>query len=168
MWILLGCAIGLGQTAQAPAQTPAEEGDAAKSFELPRVDDEPVIDGVLDEELWSRAVLIDDLHQINPIEYAEPSQVSEIRLFYDDEALYVAARLWDSEADRITAQVLRQGEGLANEDQFAIIIDPYLDRRNGYRFQVNPNGVRWDALYQNTVNLESNWEGDLARRGHTG
>ncbi|WP_428099252.1 carbohydrate binding family 9 domain-containing protein [Candidatus Rariloculus sp.] len=156
---MLGCAIGLGQAAQAPAQTPAGEGEAAKSFEVPRVDGEPVVDGVLDEELWSRAVLIDDLHQINPIEYAAPSQLSEIRLYYDDDALYVAARLWDSESDRITAQVLRQGEGLGNEDQFAIIIDPYLDRRSGYRFQVNPNGVRWDALYQNTTNLESNWEG---------
>ncbi len=40
-----------------------------------------------------------------------------------------------------------------------MILDPYLDRRSGYRFEVNAHGVRWDALYQNTTSVESNWEG---------
>ena len=114
---------------------------------------------MLDEPTWANATLVTDLHQLDPVEFAPPSQRSEIRLYYDDDALYVAARLWDTEADRITAQVLRQGEGLASEDRFSVILDPYLDRRNGYRFQVNPNGVRWEALYQDTSNLESNWDG---------
>ena len=160
IWLGSACAICFAQPAdKAVAQESSGDADADKTIEVPREQGAPVIDGVIDESLWSRAVLIDDLHQINPLEFSEPSQASEIRLFYDDEALYVAARLFDSEPDRITAQVLRQGEGTFNDDQFAIIIDPYLDRRSGYRFQVNPNGVRWDALYQNTVNLEANWEG---------
>ena len=66
---------------------------------------------------------------------------------------------WDHDIEHITAQVLRQGEDLAQEDRLSVILDPYLDRRNGYRFQVNPNGVRWEALYQDTDNLESNWDG---------
>ena len=143
--------------AVALAQPDAEQ--AAKAFGIPRETAEIVVDGVLDEPVWDRAARVDDLHQVEPIEFGEPSQQTEIRLFYDDDTLYVAARLADTAADRITANVLRQGEDLNAEDRFALIIDPYLDRRSGYRFEVNPNGVRWDALYQNTSNLESNWEG---------
>jgi hypothetical protein len=42
---------------------------------------------------------------------------------------------------------------------FAVILDPYLDRRNGYRFEVNPHGVRWEGLFQNITDIESNWDG---------
>ena len=38
-------------------------------------------------------------------------------------------------------------------------LDTYLDRRNGYRFEVNPNGVRWEGLFQNITEVEGNWEG---------
>ncbi|HEY5666909.1 MAG TPA: carbohydrate binding family 9 domain-containing protein [Gammaproteobacteria bacterium] len=134
-------------------------GGAEKSFRVVRNDVVINVDGVLDEAVWGRVTLIDDLHQVEPVEFAEPSQRTEIRVFYDDEALYVGARLWDTEADRITANVLRQGDGLDSEDRITIILDPYLDRRSGYRFELNSNGVRWDALYQDTTRVESNWDG---------
>ena len=141
------------------AQTVVEDPGASKTLAIVRLAGVPEVDGVLDEATWANATLVVDLHQLDPVEYAPPSQRSEIRVYYDDDALYVGARLWDTEADRITAQVLRQGEGLASEDRLSVILDPYLDHRNGYRFQVNPNGVRWEALYQDTSNLESNWDG---------
>ncbi len=134
-------------------------GSRNKAFAIHRDAEVVVVDGILDESVWQRAAHIEDLHQVEPFEYDDPSQRTEIWLYYDDDALYVGARLWDSEADRITANVLRQGDGLNSEDRFAVILDPYLDRRSGYRFELNSNGVRWEALYQNTSNLESNWEG---------
>jgi len=142
-----------------PVLSQQAQADSEKRVEIRRQSADIIVDGKLDESYWQNATRIVDLHQVEPIEFDEPSQPTEIYIFYDDDALYVGARLWDSEADRITANVLRQGEGLNSEDRFAIIIDPYLDQRSGYRFQVNPNSVRWDALYQNTSNLESNWEG---------
>jgi Carbohydrate family 9 binding domain-like/Domain of unknown function (DUF5916) len=154
VWILALPWIG----ATAFAQTFGDANEA-KIIEVHRIDGNIEVDGRLDEPAWAGATLIEDLHQIEPFEYAPPSQRTEIRVFYDDNALYIGARLWDTEADRITANVLRQGEGLASEDRFAVIIDPYHDQRSGYRFQVNPNGVRWDGLYQDVTNLESNWEG---------
>ena len=141
------------------SQESSEDPGAAKRIQITRFDVVPVIDGVMSEDVWARATLVEDLHQINPVEYAAPSERTEIRLYYDDDALYVAARLWDRDIAHITAQVLRQGEGLGGEDHISVILDPYLDRRNGYRFQLNPNGVRWEALYQDTDSLESNWDG---------
>ncbi|HUQ52136.1 MAG TPA: carbohydrate binding family 9 domain-containing protein, partial [Gammaproteobacteria bacterium] len=148
------------QTIAATTQSSvADDAATTKTLTIVRLAGVAKIDGLLDEPTWASATLVTDLHQIDPVEYAPPSQRSEIRLYYDDDALYVSARFWDTEADRITAQVLRQGEGMAGEDRFSVILDPYLDRRNGYRFQVNPNGVRWEALYQDTSSLESNWDG---------
>jgi hypothetical protein len=151
-------ALGVLLLGDALAQEPGAGGEV-KSFEIARDDAEITVDGTLDEAVWNRATRIEDLHQIEPFEYSAPSQRTEVQIYYNDDALYVGARLWDTEADRITANILRQGEGLGAEDRFTVILDPYLDRRSGYRFEVNSNGVRWDALYQDTTRLESNWEG---------
>ena len=80
-----------------------------------------------------------------------------MRVFYTQDALYVGARMVEADAEQITGRVLRQGQSLDADDVFAVILDPYLDRRNGYRFEVNPNGVRWEGLFQNIIEVESNW-----------
>ncbi|MCK9243940.1 MAG: hypothetical protein M0P75_01590, partial [Candidatus Marinimicrobia bacterium] len=59
--------------------------------------DEPIrIDGVLGEDIWQTAIVAPPLIQDEPNEGAEPSQSSEIRILYDERALYVGARLYDS------------------------------------------------------------------------
>ncbi|MBT5484147.1 MAG: carbohydrate binding family 9 domain-containing protein [Gammaproteobacteria bacterium] len=133
--------------------------DGGKTIEIPRLSGEVSIDGVLDDDLWSRALLINDFHQYEPVEYAEPSQKTEIWIFYTEEALYVASRFWETDPELINANVLRQGQSLQSDDLLAVILDPYLDRRNGYRFEVNPNGVRWEGLFQNITNVEGSWDG---------
>ena len=141
------------------AQPDASANSEGKSVGILRVEQGPEVDGFLDDLVWSRVEPITDLHQVNPVEYDAATERTEIRLVYDDDTLYVSARLWDSQADQITAQVLRQGEQLDDEDFFAIVLDPNLDRRSGYRFQVNANGVRFDALYSDTSDTENDWEG---------
>ncbi len=130
-----------------------------KTFQIPRFETEPVIDGVLDESLWSGAVLVDDLHQIKPVEHIKPSQHTEIRLFYTEDALFIGARMLDNQADKINAQVLKQGGAIFSDDYFGFSVDPYLDKRNGYSFMLNPNGVRWDALFKNITEFVGDWDG---------
>src|SRR5690606_38881746 len=126
---------------------------------VPRLDAEARIDGRLDDAVWDRAALVDDFHQINPFEYAEPSQRTEVRVFYTEDALYVGARMYEDDPSLITASVLRQGQGLPSDDTFNLMLDPYLDRRGGYLFAINANGVRVDGIYQNIANVDRNWEG---------
>jgi hypothetical protein len=133
--------------------------DGGKSIQIPRLNENPRIDGVLDDPVWSRALLIDDFHQYEPVEYAEPSQKSEIRIFYTDDALYIAHHFHEDNPDLISANILRQGQSLQSDDILAVILDPYLDRRNGYRFEVNANGVRWEGLFQNISEVEGSWDG---------
>jgi hypothetical protein len=141
------------------AQTPAPLQDPGqKSVQMVRTDVAPVIDGRLDDPAWQRAALVDDLHQVSPIEYAEPYERSEIYLLYDDDALYIGARLHDTEPDEITANLLRQNDGIGQDDRFYVTLDPFNTRRSGYFFGVNPNGVRQDGLYQNVSEFYNAWD----------
>src|SRR5690606_15615071 len=131
----------------------------SKSIVIPKLEGEVRIDGVLDDSLWSQALLVEDFHQYEPFEFVEPSQKSQVWIFYTEEALYVGSFFEEPDMSLISANVLRQGEGLARDDILAVILDPYLDRRNGYRFEVNANGVRWEGLFQNISDIEGNWDG---------
>ncbi|MFP6827946.1 MAG: carbohydrate binding family 9 domain-containing protein [Gammaproteobacteria bacterium] len=135
------------------------DGQKTKSFQMVRTAVAPIIDGVLEEEIWLQATMMEDLHQMDPIEYSDATERSSIYVLYDEDALYVAARMWDSEPDRITANVLRQGESIDNEDHLVLIIDPYNNHRDGYRFLVNPNGVRAEGIFVGSTQVQSNWEG---------
>ncbi len=141
------------------AQAPIVGGAPATMLELPRLEGDIIINGRLDEADWTSAGLLEDFHQVFPQDHAPPTQATQIRVFYSDTALYVGARMFETDTSTITDRVLRQGQSLDSDDVFAVIIDPYLDRRNGYRFEVNPNGVRWEGLFQNIIEVEGNWDG---------
>ena len=113
-----------------------------KAVRVQRASARPVIDGVMNEEIWRRAPIIDDLHQINPVEFGEPTERTEVRVLYDRDALYIGARLYDAEPERINARVLRQNQPIGSDDRFFVHIDPFNTRRAGYLFGVNANGVR--------------------------
>ncbi len=150
--------------AQAPA---GDVRSLVKNVQLPGLAGSVDIDGVLDDALWAQAAVIEDLHQVFPTEFEAPTQRTDVRVFYTTDALYIGARMSESDPTTISDRVLRQGQALGSDDIFAVILDPYLDRRNGYRFEVNPNGVRWEGLFQNIADVEGNrdsiWEAKSVR-----
>jgi hypothetical protein len=151
IWLLFIAA----STAVAQTEDIAEE----KSLRVIRTDTRPVIDGRLDEAIWATADVVDDFHEVRPIEFDAPSQRTQVFVLYDQDYLYVAAKLWDEQPEEITAQILRQGSNISADDYFGVILDPFHDQRSGYLFQVNPNGVRAEAIYENTTQTQANWEG---------
>ncbi len=130
---------------------------AIKSATIVRAARVPVIDGHIDPEEWAGATLIEDLQQIQPNEFAPPTQRTQIYLLYDKDALYIAARMWDT--NPVTARILRQGELLNGDDHFGVILNPENDRRSGYMFVVGANGVRVNAIYQNVTQAQYDWDG---------
>ena len=129
-----------------------------KTVRVARTATPPVIDGDLSDAVWATAAVVDDLHQVFPTEYAEPYERTEIYILYDDDALYVAARLYDTEPELITARNLRQNDNIGQDDRLYVTIDPFNDRRSGYFFGVNPNGVRSDGLYRNVSEFYGDWD----------
>jgi Domain of unknown function (DUF5916)/Carbohydrate family 9 binding domain-like len=155
--LLLTARAAAGDVANAQESVP--DGARQKMLRAVRTPTPPVIDGKLDDAVWQLAVPIDDFHEIQPTEYAPPSERTVVYVLYDSNALYIAARLYDREPGDITARILRQGDRVFGDDWFSVLVDPFHDRRSGYRFQTNPNGLRQEALYQNVSDEQWEWQG---------
>ncbi len=144
---------------EAPAQEPVPDGAREKTVRIVRAASPPVIDGVLDEDAWQLATQLEDLHEIQPTEYAPATERTVVYLLYDKDAIDLGARLYDREPGQITARILRQGEEVFGDDWFSVLLDPFHDRRSGYRFLTNPNGLRQEGLFQNISEEQWDWEG---------
>jgi len=151
--------VSSGSANALPAGDSASASTPAKSVCLQQSDVAPVIDGVLDDAVWASATRIDDLHQFQPVDHGEPSEKSEFYIFYDEDFLYVGARLYDSNPAAISARQLVQGKTLRFDDAFEFLLDPFGTRRTGYSFQINPNGIRRDGVYESPTDINRDWDG---------
>ncbi len=128
-----------------------------KSARATRVESRPVIDGRLDEAVWQQAELISDFHQIRPGDGTPTTERTEVYVIYDSDAMYIGARMYDSEPDLIAAPTIRHGQGFPSDDRLVVILDPFNTGRMGYRFETNLNAMRHDALYQNPTQFQGDW-----------
>src|SRR5210317_227563 len=130
---------------------------ARKSFEIFRSDSPPVIDGKLDDAVWRATEYVDDFHQTSPGDGTAPTERTLVRVTYDDEFLYIAANMLDSEPQAIQAKQMIQGQLFRSDDRFWVTLDSFNNKRNDYFFQVNANGVRRDALRENNARFIDEW-----------
>lgn len=105
----------------------------------------PRIDGRPDEAQWDRAQVVTDFLQSMPDEGQPASERTEVRVLFDDEAIYIAAFCFDRQPDQIVASVMRRDEPHDNNDSFTVTLDTYHDHRNGFYFETNAMGARFDA-----------------------
>ena len=154
--LLLGAGPGFAQDAVVPSGPTA---DADKRLPIPRTDIRPILDGILDDATWTQAAVIEDFHQVEPVDHGVPTERTVVYVAYDDDNLYVAARMWDREPGEIRARQMVQGQEMWFDDTFDILIDPFNNKRTGYRFQVNPNGNRLDSVYETATEDNEDWEG---------
>jgi hypothetical protein len=104
------------------------------------------VDGLMNEAAWSEATPIRDFVQKIPVEGAAPTVPTEVRILYDDAALYVGARLMRSDPHAIRRSVTRR-DGESDAEVFTVSLDPYHDRRTAYAFSISSGGVRGDAYH---------------------
>ena len=116
------------------------------------------IDGKLDDPAWSSATPATTFTQSYPDVGKAPTQKTEARILYDDEALYVGVRMFDTHPDSIAAQLARRDASGIYSDWLHVVIDSYHDRRTGFRFSVNPKGVQKDVLHSDDRNEDLNWD----------
>ncbi|HEU5450543.1 MAG TPA: DUF5916 domain-containing protein [Terriglobales bacterium] len=116
--------------------------DRATAAEVQRA---PKIDGTLNDPLWATAPPIADLKQREPLEGTPASERTEVRILYDAKHIYFGIHCYDRDPAGIVATQLRRDLSMDLDDNFAIMIDPTLSRRNGYIFQVNPLGTQRDG-----------------------
>jgi hypothetical protein len=117
-----------------------------------------VIDGVISESAWQSAPVAAGFRQQRPNEGSDPTQRTEVRVLYDDQALYVAARMFDARADSIVRTLARRDYGMRS-DVFTLFLDPQHDRRSGYFFGLSAAGTLYDGTLQNDIGRNSTWDG---------
>ncbi len=103
------------------------------------------LDGKLIEPFWQQMKGFEDFIQLEPIEGVLPTERTVVKIAYDDNALYIGARMFDSSPDSIIARLSRR-DNLVYSDFFAIGLDPYLDKRSGYFFTINAAGTLTDGV----------------------
>jgi hypothetical protein len=126
---------------------PAAAKRSIQQAEIVRTSLAPAIDGVIESEIWGMAEPISNFVQYLPVYGAKPSQRTEVRILYDDKAVYVAARLYDSSPDSILKQLGRRNS-IPNADAFSIRFDTYNNQLDAYTFEVYASGVQRDYRQQ--------------------
>jgi hypothetical protein len=116
------------------------------------------VDGTLDDEAWAAARPVSGFLQADPNEGQPATEQTEVRVLYDDKALYIGARMFDSEPDRIRGRLGRRDEGLTGSDLFEVYIDSYHDRVSGYVFRITPAGAIRDATVASNGNTDGSWD----------
>jgi hypothetical protein len=116
-----------------------------------------VIDGRLDEEVWLRAAAATEFTQRDPDEGKPATERTELRLAYDDAALYAGARLHDRDSPRIVRQLSRRDQE-AEADGFWLYLDPHHDHLTGAVFSVSAAGVQGDAAIHNDSWQDTSWD----------
>ena len=117
-----------------------------------------MIDGRLDEAVWTTADVADTFRQYEPEEGQPATERTELRVLYDNTALYVGVRLYDSEPDKIVARLSRRDDD-ADADRFTFYVDAMHDRLTGASFEVSAGGVQRDTIISNDTNRDSSWDG---------
>ncbi len=116
------------------------------------------VDGTLNEDIWFGSNCVRTFTQRDPVEGAPATFKSMVYVAYDEQALYIAARLFDPAPDSIITRLARRDEGL-DADFFGVFIDPYLDRRTGYYFALSAAGTYLDGVLMNDDWDDDSWDG---------
>lgn len=144
----------------ASAQPPSER----YRIEAVHVDEGPVINAVLDDDVWRSAAVVEDFIQQEPFEGSAASERTEVRVLYDDANLYLAVRAYDSNPEEVVAtEMRRDADRILEEDNFQVILDTYQDSRSAYMFVVSPLGAKLDQqVFDEGGRGRSRWSSNSA------
>ncbi|MDE2653381.1 MAG: DUF5916 domain-containing protein [Gemmatimonadota bacterium] len=155
-----------GVAAGAPATVHGQDA-REQTIRAVRTDRPPTIDAVLDEPFWHEIGPITDFRQRVPVDGAPASERTELRVAFDDNNLYFAIVLHDSDPEGIRRSILHREGRIDQDDNIRIGLDTYNDKRNAYIFEINPFGTQGDALItdESMTLSDWNWEGVYESEG---
>jgi hypothetical protein len=151
LWSLLLACLCLGAATPVAAQkslpgAPAVATAPRRQLAAQRVAAPIKLDGLLDDAAWASAPVGSKFIENRPRPGRPERLPTEVRVLYDDAAMYVSAKLVEASPDSIKRE-LTQRDDAGNTDFFAVFIDPYRDHLNGYGFIVLSTGVQMDSRY---------------------
>ncbi|MEJ7760671.1 MAG: DUF5916 domain-containing protein [Gemmatimonadaceae bacterium] len=162
----------IGGTAAAQGRSGGAHSTPAPVANAARLNAAVTMDGRLDEEVWRTAQPITEFRQSQPDEGKPGTQRTEVRFAYDDEAVYVAARMFDSLGARGVKTRLLRRDALSETDSdlLNIVFDSYHDHSSRFNFSVNPSGSKrdgtgdpsWDPVWETATRIDSlGWTAEM-------
>ncbi|MCO6487438.1 MAG: carbohydrate binding family 9 domain-containing protein [Phaeodactylibacter sp.] len=115
------------------------------------------LDGQLDEPAWQEAQVAGDFFQNFPMDSSFAALQAEVRLAFDESFLYVGATVYQQREDYIITSLKRDFEN-GGSDEFAVNIDPFKDKVNGFHFAVTPFNVHREGIIDNGTNINRDWD----------
>ena len=125
-----------------------------------RTNEKPVIDGLLDEEIWNKANIASNFIELEPNNgiYVPKRLKTEVKSCYDNEAIYFGIYCFDNHPDSILTELSARDEiWKSNSDQFTIMINPFNDNKNFFEFEFSVSGIQMDKKNQDN-NWDAIWE----------
>jgi hypothetical protein len=157
--MLIAAVLSLGGVSSAAPQPGGARGDAPVATAR-RATGPITLDGRLNEPDWDASPPIGPLTQREPLQGQPAAEQTDVRVLYDDQALYVGIVCREGHAGGIVSTQLTRDADLDVDDRVTIVIDPFFDHRNGFFFQVNPAGARSDGqISDNSQTLVRDWDG---------
>jgi hypothetical protein len=132
-----------------------------------RIMEAPSIDGALDERVWQDATPLTGFVQAEPFQGQPASEHTEVKILYDDDAIYVGVVLHDRDPSLIVTTDTRRDANLGEMDSFQMIFDTFRDQQNGFVFGTNAAGVQYDAQVRDQSEETSTWDGSWDVRTST-
>lgn len=123
-----------------------------------RAEQAPAIDGRDADAVWANAPETSDFQEFQPTEGKTPRFRTTFKVAYDDRNIFVFIRAYDDHPDSIMTALTRR-DVRGPSDQLKVMIDSYNDRRSGFEFAVNPNGVKRDYAMYNDNSEDDAWDG---------
>jgi len=117
---------------------------ARKNAVAKRVSTAPIIDGVLNDNVWATAEINTDFYMLRPsnVGPARSSHPTTVKIIYDDEAVYFAASMLDPDPENIASEISQRDEFYEKKtDFFGINLNPYDDDINFLSFFVTSAGT---------------------------
>jgi len=132
--------------------------DSGFQLQAVRAESPPEVDGVVGQEEWRPAATAEDFIQFEPRRGSRSDVRTQALVMYDDTHLYVAFRLWDTEAP--AAQLTRRDADIGNDDAVVLLLDSHHDRQSAYYFATNALGTQADGRVANDGRtVDDTWDG---------
>ena len=146
--LIASASFALGKSLSPNGSTSEPQDKRTVPILVPHLSGPITLDGASDEPAW-QAVTPFVMVQHSPNFGSPPTERTEVLVGFDDEFLYVAARLFDREADKIQAYTKKRDTMSPSNDWFGILFDTFNDKENGLGFFTTPAGLRWDGSVYN-------------------
>lgn len=129
----------------------------AAAVRINRATSSIVLDGILNEAAWSNCPRASNFYQNYPGDSSSAWATTEVQLTFDDQYLYVGAIIYQERTNYIVTSLKRDFPA-GSSDEFAVNIDPFQDKLNGFHFAVSPLNVQREGLIDNGANIGLDWD----------